>query len=112
MADTRVVTHNGDAVIVAWLLLVVLAVVLVRQRRGQVPRPQGWAKAVWFLVWVVVGLLTSVSLATGLSIGVLVLPFAAVSLLWVARRAPHVPEASGFLLGIGVTALLIASLAS
>lgn len=97
--------------IVAWLLLIVLAVVLVWQRRGQVPRPQGGARAAWFLAWVVAGLLTSVSLATGLSIGVLILPFAAVSLLWVARRAPHVPEASGFLLGIAVTALLVASLA-
>ena len=96
--------------ILAWLVLILLASVLVWQRHGEVGRPRGRARGLLFVVWVVAGFLTSFSLATGLSIGLLILPFAALVLLWVARRAPRYPEASGFVVGIGMTALLIASL--
>jgi hypothetical protein len=49
----------------------------------------------------------SFSLVTGFSIGLLLLPFAAAALIWVATRSPHLVEASGFVLGIAATALLI-----
>jgi hypothetical protein len=94
-------------VIVLWVLLIGLAGWLVRQHRLEVDPPRGRARAMWFALWALAGFLTSFSAATGLSIGLLVLPAAAVSLLWVARRAPHYPEALGFLLGIGVTVLVI-----
>jgi hypothetical protein len=65
---------------------------------------------VWFLAWTAAGFLTSFSLITGLSIGLLVLPIAAAILIWVARRSPHLLEASGLAAGIGATALLVAIL--
>lgn len=99
--------------ILAWLLLLILATVLVRQNRASgVTRPKGSSRAWWFTLWAVAGFFTSISLATGLSIGILILPAAAAALLWAARRAPYLPEAAGFAVGIGVTAALIASLTS
>ena len=65
---------------------------------------------VWFLVWTAAGFLMSFSLVTGFSIGLLIVPFAAALLLWVARRAPHLPETAGFAVGIALTALLIVAL--
>jgi len=52
----------------------------------------------------------SFSLITGLSIGLLILPFAAAMLIWTTLRAPHPREASGFFAGIGATVVLIAAL--
>lgn len=99
--------------ILAWLLLVILATVLARQnRRGGITPPAGTGRASWFTLWVAAGFLTSISLATGLSIGILILPAAAAALLWALRRAPYLPEAAGFLLGVGITAALIASLST
>ena len=49
----------------------------------------------------------SFSLVTGFSIGLLLLPLAAASLLWVARSSPHGREATGFLAGAGATAVLV-----
>jgi hypothetical protein len=52
----------------------------------------------------------SFSLITGLSIGLLILPFAAGMLIWTTLRSPHLREAAGFLAGLAATAVLIAAL--
>ena len=99
--------------ILAWPLLVLLAAIILRQRRNDpAALRQGGHGPVWFLLWTAAGFLMSFSLATGFSIGLLILPFAAISLLWVARRSPYYLEASGFLAGIGATAVLIATIAA
>ena len=92
--------------ILAWPLLVVIAASLAWKRRDQIGG-RGW---LWFLAWAVAGFLMSFSLITGFSVGLFILPPAAAALLWVATRAPHAREATGFAAGIGVTALLIAAL--
>jgi len=83
-----------------------LAVTLVWRRRNEVGGQGPW----WFLVWIAAGFLVSFSLITGLSIGLFILPIAAAVLIWAARRAPHLPEALGFVAGIVATALLVAVL--
>jgi hypothetical protein len=90
-------------VIFAYPLLLVAAVAVARrsQRTGRGPG--------WFAAWALAGAVFAFSLATGFSIGLLILPVAAIVLLWVASRAPRWHEASGFLLGVaGIVALLIA----
>ena len=52
----------------------------------------------------------SFSFLTGLSIGLFVLPLAAALLLWVARNAPRLPDALGFVPGIGAVLVLVALL--
>lgn len=86
-------------------LLIAAAGFLVWQRRAD-PSGKGCA---WFLAWTAAGFMMSFSFITGLSIGLFVLPLAAAWLIWVARRSPHLVEASGFAAGIAVTALLIGS---
>ena len=92
--------------ILAWPLLLLTAGVLCWRRRHLA----GERGFVWFLVWTAAGFLMSFSLVTGFSIGLLIVPFAAALLLWVARRAPHLPETAGFAVGIAVTAVLIVAL--
>jgi hypothetical protein len=93
-------------VILAWPVLLIIAGVSCWKRRHQA----GGRGRVWFLVWIVAGFLMSFSLITGFSIGLFILPFAAATLIWVARRAPHLREAAGFAVGIALTAALIAAL--
>ena len=89
--------------ILAWPLMLVFAVAIAR-RSARSGRGPGWLAA-----WAVAGMLFAFSLATGFSIGLFLLPLAAVVLFWVASRAPHWREASGFFLGIaGIVALLVA----
>ena len=92
--------------ILVWPLLVAIAAALMWQQRNGV----GGRGSAWALVWVVAGFLWSFSLVTGFSIGLFVLSFAAVVLIWVARKAPHLPEAVGFVGGIAVTVLLVAAI--
>ncbi len=94
--------------ILAWPLLMLLAGILFWRHRGA----DGGRGGRWFLAWTMAGFLMSISLITGLSIGLLILPFAAWALIWVSRRAPHVLEASGFLVGILATVLLVAVLST
>jgi hypothetical protein len=49
----------------------------------------------------------SFSFISGLSIGLFILPPAAVVLLAVARISPHLAEASGFLAGMAATGLVV-----
>jgi hypothetical protein len=93
-------------VILAWPLLVLIAGVSVWKRRDEAGG-RGWE---WFLVWIMAGFLMSFSLITGFSIGLFILPLAAATLIWVARRSPHLREASGFAVGIAATAVLVAAL--
>jgi hypothetical protein len=92
--------------ILAWPLLVVIAAMLMWRHRHETGGRGSW----WFLVWIVAGFLMSFSLVTGFSIGLFVLPFAAAVLIWVARRAPHLPEAVGFVGGIAATVLLVVAI--
>jgi hypothetical protein len=86
------------------LLVIAAGVIIWRERTAA--RNRGWT---WFYVWSLAGAVFTFSLLAGFSIGLFFLPFAAVLLIWVARRAPGA-EAIGFLEGIGVSLLLVALL--
>jgi len=92
--------------ILAWPLLAAFAAAVMWRHRNEAGG-RGW---LWFLAWIVAGFLMSFSLITGFSIGLFILPFAAAALIWVARRSPHLFPASGFVAGIGATALLVAAI--
>jgi hypothetical protein len=92
--------------ILAWPLLAAFAGAVMWRHRNE-SGGRGWP---WFLAWIAAGSLMSFSLITGFSIGLFILPFAGGALIWVARRSPHLLQASGFVAGIGATALLIAAI--
>ena len=69
-------------------------------------RPSGRGP-LWFAGWALAGFLMSFSFISGLSIGLFILPPAAVVLLAVARISPHLAEASGFLAGVAATGLVV-----
>jgi hypothetical protein len=92
--------------ILLYPLVLVAAVVVLRRRQTTASRG-GWE---WFAAWTVAGGLMTFSFLTGFSIGLFVLPLAAVTLLWVASRAPGTFDAIGFVEGIGLTLLLVALL--
>ena len=85
------------------LLLCAIAIVRARGSSGG----QGLQ---WFGAWLLVGAALTLSFLTGFSIGLLLLPFALVLLVLVTRLSPHLPEASGFVSGIGLTLIVIAYL--
>jgi len=90
------------------LLLIVATVIAVRSaERGL---GSGGAHWQWFAVWTAAGAALTFSFLAGLSIGPFVLPFAAVLLVWVARRAPRLPDALGFVAGVGVLLVVVAFL--
>ena len=60
-----------------------------------------------FAAWALSGFLTSFAVITGFSIGVLILPFAIVSVAFSAMRAGTSAGLLGFPLGVGITALAI-----
>jgi uncharacterized membrane protein len=64
----------------------------------------------WFFAWSLAGAALTFSFLAGLSIGIFVLPFAAVLLVWVVRRAPRLPDAFGFVAGVGMVLVLVAFL--
>jgi hypothetical protein len=70
-------------------------------------RPAGWR---WFCAWAVAGGLVFLSLLTGFSIGVFILPFAALAVWFVARTARAWPELFGVGTGAGAVCLLVAAL--
>jgi len=91
-------------VIALYPLVLLVAAFMLVQNRGR-PGGHGWR---WFGAWWVSGGVFAFSLVTGLSIGLFVLPFAAAALFVVAARAPHLPETSGFVAGVGTLALVVA----
>ena len=94
--------------ILLYPLLVVAAIVLIVKQRGAATgRGEGWP---WFWAWTATGGVLFFSLLTGFSIGLFILPFAAVLLVWTARRSPHAEEALGFLTGVGIVLLHISRL--
>ena len=90
--------------IVLFPVVLVGAAALVYRRRAS-PRGGGWH---WFTAWAAAGAAITFSFLTGLSIGLLVFPFAAALLLVVAALAPRPAESTGFVLGIGSVLLLVA----
>jgi hypothetical protein len=87
------------------LLVAAGVVVLLRLATSASAPGNRWR---WFLAWCATGAVFSFSYVTGLSIGLLVLPFAAVLLLLAAWFAPGPGEAVlGFVAGIGLILLLI-----
>jgi hypothetical protein len=85
--------------------LVLVAALVVLWRRRDRKAGFGWR---WFGAWGIAGFLFTFSFLTGFSIGLLVLPFAAGALFFVASRAPHFAESIGFLGGVGSESLLVA----
>jgi hypothetical protein len=63
---------------------------------------RGWT---WFGAWVGTGALFTSSFLTGFSIGLFLLPVAAIALFWLAVHAPHLREAAGFPLGSALVVL-------
>jgi hypothetical protein len=62
----------------------------------------------WFGAWLAVGAAFTLCFLGALSVGLFVLPFALLLLVLVVRRSPRLPEATGFVSGIGVVLLLVA----
>lgn len=96
--------------ILVFPLLLVAAMFFTLRRVGDRGSSSGGARWRWFAAWSAAGAVTTFSFLTGFSIGIFVLPFAAVLLLWVARHAPQPSDALGFVGGIGAVLLLIALL--
>jgi hypothetical protein len=90
-------------IVVFPIALLVCAVVLFRARghtEGRGP--------VWFGAWAMTGTALTFSFLAGFSIGLFLLPLALVLLAFVVRASPQLPEAVGFVAGIGVTLLAVA----
>src|SRR3954447_24109263 len=96
-----------DVILIFPLLVIAALAVIVRRGDDAPAAGRGWQ---WFWAWAASGALLFFSFLTGFSIGLLVLPFAAVLVVWTARRSPHGEEALGLLLGVGVVLLLLANL--
>jgi hypothetical protein len=92
-------------VILVYPLLLVLAFVLVRRRRGS--GGDGWDG---FAAWAAAGAAFTFSLLTGLSIGLFLLPIVVLAIVWAIRRAPDFRSMLGFLAGAGLILLGIAGL--
>jgi len=76
--------------------VVLLAAAVVMRRAAGAERGTGW-----FAWWAAAGAVFTFSFVTGFTIGLFILPVAALLLFWVARRAPGA-EAMGFAAGAGV----------
>lgn len=90
--------------IIAFPILLIVAMVIASRSSA---RLLGSSDGRWFPAWTLAGAAVTFSFLTGLSIGLFVLPFAAAVLWWVARRAPHLVDALGFVVGIGLVLLLV-----
>ena len=91
--------------ILLYPLLLVVAFVVMRRRRGL----RGGRGAAWFAGWTAAGALFTFSFVTGFSIGLLFFPAVAALVLWLAARSPG-REALGFGAGVGLIVLLAAGL--
>ena len=85
------------------LLATAVLLVLSRDRDGG----RGWR---WFGIWATAGAAFTFSFLTGLSIGLLLLPVVAATLLFAALGSPHLTETTGFVAGAGVVAVLVGAL--
>jgi hypothetical protein len=91
--------------ILVYPLLLLVALVVVRRRRGS-------GRDAWggFAAWAAAGAAFTFSLVTGLSIGLLLLPLVVLTIAWAIRRAPDFLSMLGFLGGAGVILLVTAGL--
>jgi hypothetical protein len=87
--------------------LAVAVVILWRSRDASGVRGRGCR---WFWAWSLVGAALGFSFLTGVSIGLLLLPFALVLLWLVLYLSPRWPESIGFFEGVGLLLLVIAYL--
>ena len=86
-------------------LLLIWAAVLIRRTKKR--RRAGWSG---FAAWCLAGALFSFSLLTGFSIGLFLLPLVVAALYLAVRSAPDFRAALGFVAGIGVILLILASI--
>jgi hypothetical protein len=93
-------------IIVFPILFVAATFLALRRAEGRRSASDG-ARWRWFAAWSVAGAAMSFSFMTGLSIGLFVLPLAAALLLWIARNAPQLRDALGFVAGIGGVLVLV-----
>jgi len=89
-------------------IALVLALVVLWRAGGR-PGSEGRGCR-WFWAWSLVGAALCFSFLTGLSIGLLLLPFALLLLWLVLSRSPRWPESIGFVEGAGLVLLLVAYL--
>jgi hypothetical protein len=92
-------------ILVVPVALLLCAIAIMRARGSS-----GGHCPYWFGAWTLVGASLTLSFLTGFSIGLLLLPFALGLLVLVTRLSPHLPEASGFVSGIGLTLIVVAYL--
>jgi len=102
--DEQGIWHTR-AVIGIYPLLVIWATVLIRRTKGS--RRAGWSG---FAAWCAAGALFTFSLLTGFSIGLFLLPLVAAALFLAVRSAPDFRASLGFVAGIGVILLVLASI--
>jgi len=88
-------------------LLLIWAAVLIRRTKKR--RRAGWSG---FAAWCLAGALFSFSLLTGFSIGLFLLPLVIAALYLAVRSAPDFRAALGFVAGLGVILLVLASINS
>jgi hypothetical protein len=86
--------------------LALAAVVAVAKAAERDDRRGGWR---WFVAWCAAGALLGFSFLTGLSIGLVLFPFAVVLLFVVAWWTPALAEMLGLLAGVGLVLLLVAA---
>jgi hypothetical protein len=86
-------------------LLLIWAAVQIRRTKER--RRAGWSG---FAAWCLAGALFTFSLLTGFSIGLFLLPLVVAALYLAVRSAPDFRAALGFVAGIGVILLILASI--
>jgi hypothetical protein len=96
---------HSRLVIAIFPLLLIWAVLRIRrtEQRGRA----GWAG---FAAWTVAGAIFTFSLLTGFSIGLFLLPVVAAMLYLAVRGAPDFRASLGFVAGVGLTLLVLASI--
>ncbi len=92
-------------VILIYPLLLICSAVLIWRTKAR--RSAGWSG---FAAWCVAGALFVFSLLTGLSIGLFLLPLVVAALYLAVRSAPDFRASLGFVAGIGVILLVVASI--
>jgi hypothetical protein len=104
MSATRL-SFKGVIVLYPILLLIAVFVVL------SVPTDKGTGRGCrWFWAWTATGALFVFSFFSAFSIGLFLLPLAAVALVTIAWYSPHRAERTGVAAGAGFVLLLIAYL--
>jgi hypothetical protein len=94
-------------VIVLYPILLLIAVFVILSAPTDKETGRGCR---WFWAWTATGALFMFSFVSGLSIGLFLLPLAAVALVTIAWYSPHRAERTGFAAGAGFVLLLIAYL--